>query len=186
MTLRYDGNVGFGDTTPSYTLETPSTAVATSGWTTASDDRLKVNEQKIEGALTTLQKLVPQTYTKYEKFDISGNKTITDLSSDSIFEAGLIAQEIYYNAPELRNLISIGSDASSNNFHPQEYDLSGNDIQQDPDYTALGWTEKSAGVNYMELVPYLIKAIQEQQEMIVEQESQIQSLVVDLAALKNK
>ena len=49
-----------------------------------------------------------------------------------------IAQEIYYNAPELRHLVTI-KDENGNDVTPQEYDLSGNDIQNDPDYTALGW-----------------------------------------------
>ena len=46
----------------------------------------------------------------------------------------------------------------SNDVTPQEYDLSGNDVQNDPDYTALGWGPKSAYVNYTGLIPYLVKA----------------------------
>jgi len=34
-------------------------------------------------------------------------------------------------------------------------------IQQDPDYTALGWGDTPASVNYIGLIPYLIKSIQE-------------------------
>jgi len=177
--------VGINQTTPVYNFDVVGTIRATS-FATSSDDRLKVNEQKIEGALTTLQKLVPQTYTKYEKFDISGNKTTTDLSSNSVFEAGLIAQEIYYNAPELRHLVSAGNDPSATNFHPQEYDLSGNDIQHDPDYTALGWGNDSVSVNYTQLIPYLIKAIQEQKELIDTQASQIDSLLTDITVLENE
>ena len=177
--------VGINQTNPIYTFDVVGT-IRAAGFATSSDDRLKVNEQKIEGALTTLQKLVPQTYTKYEKFDISGNKTTTDLSSNSVFEAGLIAQEIYYNAPELRHLVSAGDDASATNFHPQEYDLSGNDIQHDPDYTALGWGNDSVSVNYTQLIPYLIKAIQEQKELIDTQASQIDSLLTDITVLENE
>ena len=40
------------------------------------------------------------------------------------------------------------------------------DIQNDPDYTALGWGDTPASVNYNGLIPYLVKAIQEQQETI--------------------
>jgi len=35
------------------------------------------------------------------------------------------------------------------------------DIQADPDYTALGWGDTPASVNYIGLIPYLIKSIQE-------------------------
>ena len=35
------------------------------------------------------------------------------------------------------------------------------DIQLDPDYTALGWGDTPASVNYIGLIPYLIKSIQE-------------------------
>jgi hypothetical protein len=35
------------------------------------------------------------------------------------------------------------------------------DIQVDPDYTALGWGDTPASVNYIGLIPYLIKSIQE-------------------------
>jgi hypothetical protein len=35
------------------------------------------------------------------------------------------------------------------------------DIQNDPDYTALGWGDTPASINYIGLIPYLIKSIQE-------------------------
>ena len=185
LTIRYDGNIGINQTNPGTRCYVSGNGRAVS-LSSSSDDRLKVNEQKIEGALTTLQKLVPQTYTKYEHFDISGNKTTTDLSSNSVFEAGLIAQEIYYNAPELRHLVTAGDDASANNFHPQEYDLSGNDIQHDPDYTALGWGTQPVIVNYTQLIPYLIKAVQEEQDMIASQKTRIEDITSRVTALKNK
>ena len=35
------------------------------------------------------------------------------------------------------------------------------DVQRDPDYTALGWGDTPASVNYIGLIPYLVKSIQE-------------------------
>jgi hypothetical protein len=35
------------------------------------------------------------------------------------------------------------------------------DVQNDPDYTALGWGDTPASVNYLGLLPYLVKSIQE-------------------------
>ena len=78
----------------------------------------------------------------------------------------MIAQEIYYNAPELRHLVYTEG-------NPQPYDLSGNDIQNDPDYTALGWGDKTAYVNYIGLIPYIIKSNQEQQEIMDNKKQQL-------------
>ena len=50
------------------------------------------------------------------------------------------------------------------------------DIQNDPDYKALGWGDTPASVNYSGLIPYLVKAIQEQQEMIDTLKSEVDTL----------
>ena len=100
-----------------------------------------------------------------------------DLSGSFQVESGLIAQEVYYNAPELRHVVHLGkdTDASGNSYTPtpDEMDLSGVDIGSDPDYCSHGWskTEKS-GLDYQGLIPYLIKSNQEMAER--------------LAALENK
>ena len=60
----------------------------------SSDDRRKTNEQHITNAMETLNKLSPQIYTKLNAFLENGGMF-------SKLESGLIAQEIYYNAPEL-------------------------------------------------------------------------------------
>ena len=56
---------------------------------------------------------------------------------------------------------------------PQPYDLSGIDLQTDPDYTALGGDPSRQLVNYIGLLPYLIKSNQEQQEIIDNKQQQI-------------
>lgn len=125
----------------------------------SSDDRRKINEQLIVNATETLKKLSPQTYTKLNAFvENGGTPTKT--------ESGVIAQEVYYNAPELRHLVHTEGE-------PQPYDLSGTALQTDPDYTALGWGPKSATVDYIGLIPYLIKSNQEQQEIIDNKQQQI-------------
>jgi len=52
------------------------------------------------------------------------------------------------------------------------------DIQNDPDYKALGWGDTPARLNYTGLIPYLVKAMQEQQETI-------ELLKTEVNALKN-
>ena len=144
----------------------------------SSDDRRKINEQHITNAMETINKLSPQIYTKLNDLVQNGGTSVKT-------ESGLIAQEIYYNAPELRHLVTI-QDENGNKLTPQEYDLSGNDIQNDPDYTALGWGNKSAHVDYTGLIPYLIKSNQEKQTILEQQESAISQQTTQIEDLKTR
>lgn len=143
--------------------------IVVNGTEVSSDDRVKINETIIRSATSTLMKLKPQTYTRYAGMDASGQ---VDLNSWSVFESGLITQEVYYDAPELRHLVNVPSDA----------DLSGNAIQTsidpqiDPDYS--NWGSSIATLNYTGLISYLIKSNQEQ-------ETHIQSLETRIAALEH-
>lgn len=113
----------------------------------------------------------------WELLDISGNEIddsgyIVSSSGEQLhsfhisnggIESGLIAQEIYYGAPELRHLVM---------NHPTEPDdgvdpfIMPDNIQKDPDYSALGWQDEPSAVNYTGLIPYLIKSNQELHERI--------------------
>ena len=116
-----------------------------------SDDRLKYNEKYITGAIKTLSKLRPQEYLKKPKL-ISD----PDHNEEWNYESGLMAQDIYYSAPELRHIVGVPSSANDiDNFTPPPSE----DPTQDPDYSA--WGPKPASVKYTQLIPYLIKGIQE-------------------------
>lgn len=243
MTIDKDGFIGMGAAPVSGTTLTISGNVTASGTvTSASDDRLKENEVLVTNATETLMKLRPEIYDKKPDF------VSTDTSTWQK-ESGLIAQDLWYGAPELRHLVKLGThtdiqvcdyepiiypplvsgvdvsgveyvtvnkpfdtdpsgnpiDASGNliltDTSGNPVDASGNpipsktdvvmvdtrpkskcvmktvnapvnpatiidipvapDIQQDPDYTALGWGDTPASVNYIGLIPYLIKSIQE-------------------------
>ena len=134
---------------------------AHSGIHSASDDRLKAEEQNIENATETIMKLFPQKYRKYG--DITHE-------TGGAFESGLIAQDIWYNVPELRHIITLPTDLSRNEAVPLPLPEGVNtthDIQNDPDYASLGWTEtETASLDYTQLISYLIKSIQEQQHEI--------------------
>ena len=199
LTIKQGGNVGIGTTSPGSTLDvrgntllfgtlntsgaiaTGSTINATgritttTGFTNNSDDRLKANETLIENSTETLMKLSPQLYDKYEAFDNSGSYFRT---------SGFIAQEIYYQAPELRDMVILNTDVSGNVFIPEEFDLSNNDIQNDPDYNALNWGDDPVSINYEYLIPYLVKSNQEQQTEIESLKSIITSLTSRLEALE--
>ena len=109
--------------------------------TQSSDDRLKENEVIIESACETLPKLRPQLYDQKSDMENDGPTTWYK-------ESGLIAQETYYDAPELRHSMHKGK---------PELDEEGNSIplpgiptpidpQQDPDYSS--WGKDPASVNY--------------------------------------
>ena len=128
----------------------------------SSDDRIKEEEKFIENATDTLLKLRPQTYIKYASIpDGSSIKPNFDLSGN--FESGLIAQEIYYDAPELRHIVEVETD-KGDIIIP-----SSDDPQKDPDYS--DWGDMPAGVDYIQLIPYLIKSNQELHERILKLEA---------------
>jgi hypothetical protein len=77
-------------------------------------------------------------------------------------ESGLIAQDVWYDCPELRYIVDVSYDANPSEEKP----FTPEDIQQDPDYDAAGWGSSAASVNYTALISYLIKSIQELHERI--------------------
>ena len=73
-------------------------------------------------------------------------------------ESGLMAQEMYYDAPELTHLVHRGIpelDEEGNSIPLPEIPTS-IDPQQDPDYSS--WGKDPASVNYIGLIAYLVKA----------------------------
>ena len=130
----------------------------------ASDDRLKENEELIENACETLSKLRPQLYDK--KPDMENNDPTTWYKDSS-----LIAQEIYYDAPELRHLVHRGKpelDEEGNSIPLLEIPTS-IDPQQDPDYSFRG--KDPASISYFGLIAYLVKANTELHERVKALES---------------
>jgi hypothetical protein len=106
-----------------------------------SDDRIKINEEPIKNAIETILKLKPLLYDKYEKLDDSTSNAFT-------IESGLMVQDIWYDSPELRHLVDLPIDAK-----PTETK------EEDPEYT--NWGSKPAYLTYVEILPYIIKSIQE-------------------------
>ena len=118
----------------------------------------------IENACETSSKLRPQLYDK--KPDMENNDPTTWYR-----ESGLIAQEIYYGAPELRHLVHKGkpeTDEDGNEIQLPEIP-SPIDPQQDPDYSS--WGTDTASVNYIGLIAYLVKATTELHERLKALES---------------
>ena len=127
--------------------------------TGTSDDRLKENEGFVENACETLPKLRPQLYDKKPDID-------NDDPSTWYKESGLIAQEICYDAPEIKHLVHRGipeMDEEGNEIPLPEIPTS-IDPQQDPDYSS--WGKDPASVNYIGLIAYLVKANTELHERV--------------------
>ena len=86
-------------------------------------------------------KLKPQTYRKQPFLPNDPLKetteNMTDMPSDlSKIETGLVVQDIWYDAPELRHLIKLGEDANPSEVRPVDPDPS--DPTKDPEYSSWG------------------------------------------------
>ena len=131
----------------------------------SSDGRIKFNRCAISNALSTIVKLEPEIYDKKD--------TLDDLSYNVIArESGLIAQNIWYKTPELRHLVVLPE-----NVNPEDISMNmivDADINIDPDYESVGWSNKPAHVNYEGFVTILIKAIQELKVKVQSQREEIQ------------
>ena len=138
-----------------------SSVTLNGGANVTSDDRLKTDEYLIKNATSTLMKLKPQTYNKHKNLPNSKDEQQVDNAgipyNKAVMEAGLIVQDVYYDAPELKHLVLLSDDAIPRETKPEE-PVPG-DIQQDPDYS--DWGVDPSGLNYTGLTPYIIKSIQE-------------------------
>ena len=140
----------------------------------ATETLLKLKPQKYDKHNYSFLEVTPETYSN----SIDGNvfieaaniwvdaNTFTYSTTDNVWykrtlsdvtheEAGLIAQDIWYDTPELRYIVSIPNDAQIPETKPEVSD----DPTIDPDYE--NWGRKNASVNYTYLIPYLIKSNQE-------------------------
>ena len=81
-------------------------------------------------------------------------------------ESGLIAQEIYYDAPELRHFIHKGKPETDEDGNIIQLPVipTSIDPQQDPDYSS--WGEEPASGNYIGLIAHLVKANTELHERV--------------------
>ena len=80
-----------------------------------------------------------------------------------IKESGLIAQEVYDDAPELRHLVKRDKETYEEGDPLPEIPTS-IDPQQDPDYSS--WGNEPASLNYIGLIAYLVKANNELHERV--------------------
>jgi hypothetical protein len=126
----------------------------------ASDIMFKQNINSF-AALNKLNQLQPKTFT------YTSDSRYTHMNLPKGNHYGLIAQELETVFPEL----------VSENVHPSVEETRGE----------RGGTEiHYKGVNYMELVPILVQAVKEQQAIINEQQSEIETLTKRIENLEMK
>ena len=149
---------------------------------TNSDDRLKINEELIEDATKTIMKLRPQKYDKYDYLESELNNFIEDEKpvNRTTHEWGFIAQEVYYECPELRKIVNVplGATLIDNNEN-----MNFEDIRNDPDYS--NWGNEKASLRYNSFIALLTKGFQEQQTEINTQQNEINTLKTENAKLKS-
>ena len=125
---------------------------------TSSDERLKENIVDMNSMINKVMSIKCREY---------------DWKESKKHDFGFIAQEIYELFPHLRPDVSCYCDCSDNCFDKDEpVDKDGN-----PYYY---------GLDYGEFTPYLIKAFQEQNEIIKTDKAKIQSLEAKVASLESE
>ena len=101
----------------------------------SSDARLKSNVVTISNSLDVLSKLKPYMYEK-----------------DGREESGFMAQDIWYDAPELKHAVIPGDDATPN------------ETKNEPSYD--DWGKEHAKLDYHCIISYAVGAINELREMV--------------------
>jgi hypothetical protein len=118
--------------------------------TSGSDDRIKSHEINIENATETLLKLTPKIYDKHPSVRFHEDQEENDLTNIPHFkESGLIAQEVLKDAFELEHLV----------VKPKTE----NDLY---------------GMNYIGLIPYLIKSNQELYALLEIEKQKLEELTI--------
>jgi len=162
MRIDRNGNVGIGTTNPgTHKLNVNGTTFCTSASWSGSDDRIKHNEQPIIGALETLSKITPKKYIKTTEmydadhdFELDTDGNPVDSNGEPVehrIEAGVIAQQVL-TVDELAFAVS-----------PEGVDED-------------GAVTSPHGLDYNSLFTYAIAAIQEQQQLINDLKSRIETL----------
>lgn len=129
-------------------------SVTAQNYYSVSDARLKTNIKKMNYGLESILKLNPVTYNwKKEQF----GKTVVPENQKQV-KLGFLAQEVQKVLPELVQSEDWKRESETN---PDVY------VKKQRDFLA---------VNYVEMVPVLVKAMQEQQEMINELKKEIEAL----------
>jgi hypothetical protein len=151
----------------------------------SSDDRLKVNERYLTDGLDVIKRLKPQVYDKRPDLVENLERDGYDTETIERKEVGFVAQDLYYQVPELRHIVTVGGGVT-----PASNVVIGDDPTVDPDYSS--WGNVAASIHYTEVIPYNTAAIQELSNLrdsdvdrITVLESQVSDLLTRVQTLES-
>lgn len=162
--LMQTGNVGIGNSSPSYTLQVNGSVAGTSAYVNTSDIRFKKNVQPLDVGLNLVTQMRPVSF----EWDVGAIK------------------EWKYHSLSAKERALRGADRED---HPADPAMQGKQIgfiAQDMEkilpsvVVTEANAEKTKGMKYSELIPVLVKAIQEQQAQLSKDEATIAAMKVKL------
>ncbi|MCU7551750.1 tail fiber domain-containing protein [Chitinophagaceae bacterium LB-8] len=141
--------------------------VYSSGGYTSSDRNLKEDIVDVSNAMDVINQLKPKSY----KFRQDGNYKLMNLPQGKHF--GLIAQDVEQILPDL-----VADAEFDPGRIPQQAKegTSTTGTPQPPVQESKGEIINFKALNYTELIPIMVKAMQEQQQVITEQQNRIEKL----------
>lgn len=151
-----------GGAATNYAVYASGDLVYTGNLIALSDQKFKENLRPVEGALATIRQLRPYQFTFID------HPRFTHLHLPGGRHYGFLAQDVQTVLPEL----------VKEAVHPSAEVLQGEQ--------ATGEPTRYLGYNPTELIPLLVKALQEQQELIEQQQQAIKALEARIAELSGR
>lgn len=163
--------------TSSYAGYFDGRVLATGGVFTTSDSELKHNVAKLDKALDLIGKLKPKAY-EYQRTGVFGAMNLPEG-----IHYGLIAQEVEEVLP---NIVKTSQYNTALHYTPELPDTVGlrRGVAAQQKQVAKAETAEFKAVNYTELIPILVKAVQEQQEEIREAQAEKDALLSRIEKLE--
>jgi hypothetical protein len=153
-----NGNVGIQTASPSYTLQVNGSVAGTSAYVNTSDIRHKRNIHPLDVGLKEVAQLRPVTF---EWKDDTLNHSIDGKVILRPLEPAMQGKQMGFIAQDVENVLP-------------SVVITGTDA------------EKTKGMKYSELIPVLVKAIQEQQAQLTKDEASLAKDDATIAAMKAK
>ncbi len=144
---------------------------ASGGYYAGSDQKLKQDVQELKGALALINKLQPKKYHYRQEGHFKQMRLPQGL------QYGLVAQDVEKIAPELVRYTTFDPAMGDKPAIP---DAEGKIVEQTATKSV---TYEFKALNYMGLIPILVKGMQEQQVQLQSQQEKIESLTAQLDQL---
>jgi hypothetical protein len=159
MRIASSGNVGIGLTSPSYTLQVNGSVAGTSAYVNTSDARYKKNIQPLNIGLSIVTQLKPVTFEW----------------KDEVRSMGIGTARPQMSLEKDRHPLDPAMQGKQMGFIAQDVEkVLPSVVVTQPD------SEKTKGMKYSELIPVLVRAIQEQQVQLTKDEATIAAMKVKL------